>query len=309
MKLALSSSPSNSKTSERDRMHDKDKPHAVTFINFTSARRLLHYTSKILEPPFSNPVVLINEHAASLETDTLAWEIVKGTGRDHTDYLGVATGCYNAVEYPSVLQKSRALVMFGSGVLGNHVGNQDKVSEFIKFYRRGGTIVSIAGDLNRLNEIFGCQWEPEIGGHFHCVPTQTADALLGFDDDGRPVVPAEVYIGNAKLIEVPRGEALYVPRPYATKRQFLAQHSEVEDFWYDDENEQILQDKFMEMYPKDKDILDEFLDLEQDWYEYVPPTATPLAIHLSEETGGGAIVWVGDVLEEDTRMRSLLARL
>eukprot|EP00957_Ditylum_brightwellii_P058508 4436773-Ditylum_brightwellii.AAC.1 len=63
----------------RRQKHNKEKPHAITFFNFPT-RRLLHYTCKILEHPYSNPVII----ASADENGRMKWDLIKATGTDIT---------------------------------------------------------------------------------------------------------------------------------------------------------------------------------------------------------------------------------
>ena len=307
---------------ERLKRHDKEKPYYVTFFDMPKTF-LVHYTCKILEPPYTNPIMIVDIHKGGSDDQNpsgvcLKYDIVKGTGRDHTEYLDIDIGgwpSFSEAGFNEILSKSRTFV-FNGGNLKIEKFQEHAIPAIRSFFLNGGTVVMNGGDCDLINQAFGCSWQNVYRNqyypdeHFQCVPTNDALLLLGTDTDGRMLVPEEIYIEKASLVQVQKGEAVYIPRPFETKRQFIERNTIIEDSWYDDETQTILKVKFFERYPADLNGLEEILKQEREWEENYRRmiNITPVALHL-DPNGGGSVARIGDQVNEDTRMRSVLARM
>uniref|UniRef100_A0A6T6VYJ1 Uncharacterized protein n=1 Tax=Hemiselmis tepida TaxID=464990 RepID=A0A6T6VYJ1_9CRYP len=279
-----------------------ETPKAVCFFDVAPAS-LVHFTSKILEAPFSRPVVLANTCRETM----LQWSVINPTGRK-CRHLGLGGMCASDERgMREIFSKCRTVVISDSWLArdGMPTTKGGGYGALFDFFNEGGTVVvycemGVYSIGETLGLIFGCEWSLEGVNHYTVAPTETGRVLLGDS------APEELYVGSAHMLKVAEGEALYIPkqatlslaeyiREYLGDPQLL-EHGEEPDLASIDDEEWV-----------------------EDWNEAVrswkstKKQGTPLAVYRADPVPphgqGGKLVWVGDRAQEDTGIRSVLAHL
>jgi hypothetical protein len=284
---------------ERHLMHNAQQPRAVTFYNFDPPK-LLHYASRILE---THSIQVVQDNRQG----TLDWSLIPATNSS-SDCIPASGTVPNLEE---VLNRSRTFCMSGLD-LKNELFRQRGYEQVLLFYAKGGTVVMLGGNCQEFNQKFNSQWSyrgNHTVKHHDCIPTPVAQQYLGLDQWGRANYPLQISIPHSMLIETPREEALYLPRPYTSKREYMEAYVDLEPEWYNDETGQVDEAAFYELHPNNHELWGRIKKRDQHWESHVAPTATPIAVHKSTEDGGGTLIWIGDAVDHDTNMRLLLSQL
>jgi len=145
-----------------------------------------------------------------------------------------------------------------------------------------------------LNALFGCKWTRAETTTTACVPTETAQELLGEN-----AVP-EIHFGKAHMMNVGPGEALYIPKPIS-RAEYMRDYAGMMD------PTQYGEDPDLEAID-DEEFVEDFKEALEGWGRFQKTLfITPVAVHRGKH--GGQLVWVGDRSQEDSRVRGVLAHL
>ena len=267
---------------------------AVCFLQ-AKAHRLLQYTCKILEEPFSLPVILAYQNDGML-----SWNLVNATGKKNDEYLGLGgLSADDAKSYAEIFSKSKVVVISDLHFKKDGLFYKNGLGALVDFYKQGGVVIvdAEAGLFNvteTLNESFGCNWKLAEIDNFDCHPTDLGRELLG--ESAAP----EIYFGQAHMLEVGDNEALYVPIPIS-RAEFMQDHCGIVD------PAQYGEEPDLDSIA-DAEFVDDFREALRLWERHQSKARNaPLAAHRAAH--GGRLVWVGDRAQEDTAARGVLARL
>jgi hypothetical protein len=271
----------------------------------TRTERLLQYTSKILEAPYSRACLL----ATMRGKGGLSWELINGTGKDsHTKRKANLRN--DEQSHEEIFSRSQTVVIADSVLIDSAFASTG-LRALLNFFQRGGVVVvdCECGDAvvaSTLNKLFGTSWshfavaedDPTADDNFLCIPTEAGKGLL------RHAASPEIYFGGANMMSVGEEEALYVPRPMS-RLEFIVRYLE------DNTGMTALAVNGQAAdldHMHDEELVGYYREALHAWKERQAVfRCTPIALYA--HAGGGKLVWNGDRGLEDTRMRSVLAEL
>jgi len=265
---------------------------AVTFLNMRD-EKLVKYTGKLLEPPYSVPIQLIDASANSMGLRRI---IVEPPDRKYFSSCLGSLQKANKAAYVEAFALSRTVVLADSFFFDESMMHDTDSFQtcggreaLVEFYQKGGTVMvwceeGVYSIGDKLSQLFGCQWS--LGrindGSEKCVPTEQGKALLG------PDVAQKVYARGGHLMVVPEGEGLYCNETMGLE-EYLAEEHGVEIDNDEDDDELLYALKAYRRYKKEN------------------AGSHLIAIHQNEN--GGRLIWLGDRKEFDSKMRAIVAKL
>lgn len=265
---------------------------AVTFFNMND-EMLVKYTGKLLEPPYSVPIQLVDTAKNSMGISRM---IVEPSDRKYySPYMGSLQGESKAA-YMEAFALSRTVVIsdsffFDESMLHdtNSFQTNGGKEALVEFYNKGGTVMvwceeGVYSIGSVLSQLFGCQWN--LGGinndNETCVPTEQGKALLG------PDIAQNVFARGGHLMVVPDGEGLYCNETLGLE-EYLTENYGIEiDNEEDDE---------------------ELLDALRAYRRYKKNNSTSYLIAVHQNEQGGRLIWLGDRKQGDSKMRAIVAKL
>eukprot|EP00281_Chroomonas_sp_CCMP1168_P018677 CAMPEP_0206222786 /NCGR_PEP_ID=MMETSP0047_2-20121206/6141_1 /ASSEMBLY_ACC=CAM_ASM_000192 /TAXON_ID=195065 /ORGANISM="Chroomonas mesostigmatica_cf, Strain CCMP1168" /LENGTH=228 /DNA_ID=CAMNT_0053645625 /DNA_START=157 /DNA_END=840 /DNA_ORIENTATION=- len=171
----------------------------VTFFNM-SASTVIRYSGKILEPPASVDIQLVDTREHSITHQTI-------TATLRNDIGGGGAAAHSKAEYAEVLERTRTFVIADRCFFDQKFLTHG-LEPLVDFYRGGGRVVVFCsegsfGIAEKLNEVFGCEWEVGTIDRFYCEPTPQAVDMLG------ELVCEKIYASKGHFMLVPEHEILF----------------------------------------------------------------------------------------------------
>ena len=259
----------------------------VTFFNIPKST-LIRYAGKILDPPHSCPIQLVETGNGVMKTS-----IIEATEKKWTGFTLGSSQAERPGAYADALKMSRTFVIADSYF------SQDSMlvdsEDFLKhglapmkyFYEIGGTVVvmcveGIYAIGSQLNSEFGCEWHLQGVDNETCTPTEKGREYFGND------VVEKLYAGKGHFMGASEEEGLY-----------RAQILDYEKYKHEHYG-----------YCSDGEFSDDELDECSQAYErHVHENKTKFLLAVHENDKGGRIVWMGDRNQEDPKMRAVFAKL
>ena len=266
--------------------------HAVTFFNMRD-EMLVKYTGKLLEPPYSVPIQLIDTSENSMGLRRI---IVEPSDRKYYSPCLGSLQKESKAAYVEAFTLSRTVVLSDSFFFEESILHETNSFQscggkeaLVEFYNNGGTVMiwceeGVYSIGSTLSQLFGCQWN--LGGindgNETCLPTDQGKALLG------PDIAKNIYARGGHMMVVPDGEGLYCNETLGLEEYLTENHGVDIDNDEDDE---------------------ELLYALKSYRRYKKTNASNHLIAVHKNENGGRLIWMGDRKELDSKLRAIVAKL
>jgi hypothetical protein len=267
---------------------DQKADKVVTFFN-AAMENVVPYAGKILEPPNSVPIQIIKTTDGGMMTT----HIVDATEK-RSNLSRLSLQAESSRAYAGALSISRTFVITDSYFSEDStlVDSENFLKYGLEplkhFYETGGRVVVVCKEGtyaigSKLAPHFGCQWRLGKINDENCVPSEKAIEFFG------TLLPKELYTRKGHFMVVPKDERLYTAKILSEEEYFTDNYSG---------------------FSSDEDLdAEEVSEAKKYYSQHVTENSSSALLALREHESGGSLVWMGDRVEDDSKMRALFSKI